>query len=88
MCAANLDLSVTSYSDGCKNKVQLCAGQLMNCDVLMLDEPTGHLDVEWLEHQVARGRAWTFSIPRKQKAHDCGREPVQESSLDRALLAE
>jgi len=33
-------------------KMQLCAAQLMNADVLMLDEPTGHLDVDnikWLE---------------------------------------
>ena len=32
--------------------MQLCAAQLMNCEVLMLDEPTGHLDVDnvrWLE---------------------------------------
>ena len=52
MCAANLELSVTSYSDGCKSKVQLCAGQLMNCDVLMFDEPNGYLEVDnikWLE---------------------------------------
>merc|ERR1712188_341983 len=31
---------------------QLCAAKLMNADVLMLDEPTGHLDVDnikWLE---------------------------------------
>jgi len=50
--AANLDLPVTSYSGGWKMKMQLCAAQLMNCDVLMLDEPTGHLDVDnikWLE---------------------------------------
>ena len=50
--AANLELPLTSYSGGWKMKVQLCAAQLMNCDVLMLDEPTGHLDVDnikWLE---------------------------------------
>jgi elongation factor 3 len=50
--AANLDNPVTSYSGGWKMKMQLCAAQLMNADVLMLDEPTGHLDVDnikWLE---------------------------------------
>merc|ERR1711871_1427910 len=50
--AANLEFPVTSYSGGWKMKMQLCAAQLMNCDVLMLDEPTGHLDVDnikWLE---------------------------------------
>merc|ERR1719329_1391941 len=50
--AANLDLPVTSYSGGWKMKMQLCAAKLMNADVLMLDEPTGHLDVDnikWLE---------------------------------------
>merc|ERR1711988_1881668 len=57
--AANLDLPVTSYSGGWKMKMQLCAAQLMNADVLMLDEPTGHLDVDniaWLE-------AWLESFP-------------------------
>ena len=44
--AANLEMPVTSYSGGWKMKVQLCAAQLTNCDVLMLDEPTGHLDVD------------------------------------------
>merc|ERR1719399_1714634 len=50
--AANLEFPVTSYSGGWKMKMRLCAAQLMNCDVLMLDEPTGHLDVDnikWLE---------------------------------------
>jgi len=40
-------------------KMQLCAAQLMNADVLMLDEPTGHLDVDnikWLE-------GWLESFP-------------------------
>merc|ERR1711861_86804 len=50
--AANLENPVTSYSGGWKMKMQLCAAQLMNADILMLDEPTGHLDVDnikWLE---------------------------------------
>merc|ERR1711912_145332 len=50
--AANLENPVTSYSGGWKMKMQLCAAQLMHGDVLMLDEPTGHLDVDnikWLE---------------------------------------
>merc|ERR1711920_554988 len=51
--AAHLENPVTSYSGGWKMKMQLCAAQLMNADVLMLDEPTGHLDVDnilWLEN--------------------------------------
>merc|ERR1712125_129046 len=50
--AANLENPVTTYSGGWKMKMQLCAAQLMHGDVLMLDEPTGHLDVDnikWLE---------------------------------------
>merc|ERR1712070_84158 len=58
-CAANLENPVTTYSGGWKMKMQLCAAQLMNADVLMLDEPTGHLDVDnikWLED-------WLESFP-------------------------
>merc|ERR1712190_82046 len=57
--AANLENPVTTYSGGWKMKMQLCAAQLMNADVLMLDEPTGHLDVDnikWLED-------WLESFP-------------------------
>merc|ERR1712176_1743849 len=57
--AANLENPVTSYSGGWKMKMQLIAAQLMNADVLMLDEPTGHLDVDniaWLEK-------WLESFP-------------------------
>ena len=60
--AANLDLPVTSYSGGWKMKMQLCAAKLVNADVLMLDEPTGHLDVDnikWLEDWL---EAFTGSI--------------------------
>merc|ERR1719194_295405 len=58
-CAAHMDNPVTTYSGGWKMKMQLCAAKLMNADVLMLDEPTGHLDVnniKWLED-------WLESFP-------------------------
>jgi len=51
--AADMDMPVTSYSGGWKMKMQLCAASLINADILMLDEPTGHLDVtniEWLKN--------------------------------------
>merc|ERR1712193_359150 len=57
--AAHMDNPVTTYSGGWKMKMQLCAAKLMNADVLMLDEPTGHLDVDnikWLED-------WLESFP-------------------------
>merc|ERR1719195_2557757 len=44
--AADLEGGVTTYSGGWKMKMQLCAAQLMDADILMLDEPTGHLDVK------------------------------------------
>lgn len=50
--AADMNMPVTSYSGGWKMKMQLCAASLMNADILMLDEPTGHLDViniRWLK---------------------------------------
>lgn len=49
--AADPDGGVTTYSGGWKMKMQLVAAALLNADVLMLDEPTGHLDVDnqaWL----------------------------------------
>ena len=60
--AANLELPVTSYSGGWKMKMQLCAAQLMNADVLMLDEPTGHLDVDNIKWLEAWLEAFTGSI--------------------------
>jgi len=47
------DMPVTTYSGGWKVKMQLVAATLINADILMLDEPTGHLDVtniEWLKN--------------------------------------
>jgi len=61
-CAADSNMGVTTYSGGWKMKMQLCAATLMNADILMLDEPTGHLDVkniawikQWLKDFMAKG---------------------------------
>lgn len=55
-------MPVTTYSGGWKVKMQLCAATLMDADILMLDEPTGHLDVaniawikNWLRSFLAKG---------------------------------
>merc|ERR550514_102969 len=53
-CAADAAMGVWSYSGGWKMKMQLCAAQLVKADVLMLDEPTGHLDVT----NIAWLRGW------------------------------
>jgi len=57
--AADPDMGVTSYSGGWKMKMQLVAAALMNADVLMLDEPTGHLDVD----NIAWLRKWLSEFP-------------------------
>merc|ERR1719482_2630314 len=54
--AADANMPMTTYSGGWKMKMQLCAATLMNADILMLDEPTGHLDVKniaWLQDWLA-----------------------------------
>ena len=60
--AADMGMGVTTYSGGWKVKMQLCAATLMNADILMLDEPTGHLDVtniawikNWLKEFINKG---------------------------------
>lgn len=60
--AADMEMGVTTYSGGWKMKMQLCAATLMNADILMLDEPTGHLDVtniawikRWLSDFISNG---------------------------------
>ena len=62
---ANLDWPVTCYPAGWKMKMQHCADQPMNCDELMLDEPTGHLGVDkfkWLEPSNEMMR-FTLPVP-------------------------
>ena len=49
-------MPITSLSGGWKMKMQLCAATLMNADILMLDEPTGHLDVTniaWIKNWLS-----------------------------------
>lgn len=60
--AADMGMGITTYSGGWKVKMQLCAATLMNADILMLDEPTGHLDVtniawikNWLKEFMDNG---------------------------------
>ncbi|MBI95831.1 hypothetical protein CL656_01650 [bacterium] len=60
--AADANMGVTTYSGGWKVKMQLCAATLMNADILMLDEPTGHLDTtniawikNWLKNFISKG---------------------------------
>ena len=63
--AADAEMGVTTYSGGWKMKMQLCAATLMDADILMLDEPTGHLDVtniQWLKDFLSDFRAKGGSI--------------------------
>jgi len=60
--AADAAMKMTTYSGGWKVKMQLCAATLVKADVLMLDEPTGHLDVkniawimDWLKNFMKSG---------------------------------
>merc|ERR1712166_64890 len=50
--AADMCNPITTYSGGWKVKMQLACAQLINADILMIDDPTGHLDVknqEWVK---------------------------------------
>merc|ERR1712178_273004 len=51
--AADMANPITTYSGGWKVKMQLACAQLINADILMIDDPTGHLDVkniEWVKN--------------------------------------
>ena len=50
--AADMHNPITTYSGGWKVKMQLCCAKLVNSDIIMLDEPTGHMDVknvQWMK---------------------------------------
>jgi elongation factor 3 len=54
--AANMCNPITTYSGGWKVKMQLACAKLIEADILMLDEPTGHLDVKniiWMKQWLA-----------------------------------
>merc|ERR1711937_360055 len=57
--AADMSNPITTYSGGGKVKMQLACAQLINADILMIDDPTGHLDVkniQWVKN-------WLGSFP-------------------------
>merc|ERR1712166_1692354 len=47
--AADMNNPITTYSGGWKVKMQLACAHLINADILMIDDPTGHLDVKNIE---------------------------------------
>merc|ERR1711874_847369 len=47
--AADMNNPITTYSGGWKVKMQLACAQLINADILMIDDPTGHLDVKSIQ---------------------------------------
>merc|ERR1711990_975106 len=51
--AADMNNPITTYSGGWKVKMQLACAYLINADILMIDDPTGHMDVknvEWVKN--------------------------------------
>merc|ERR1719313_601630 len=64
--AANMINPITTYSGGWKVKMQLACAKLIDADILMLDEPTGHLDVKniaWMRTGWATFRAPSSPLP-------------------------
>merc|ERR1719359_2110686 len=53
LAAADMNNPITTYSGGWKFKMQLACAQIINADILMIDDPTGHLDVkniQWVKN--------------------------------------
>merc|ERR1719379_1721917 len=57
--AADMNNPITTYSGGWKVKMQLACAQLINADILMIDDPTGHLDVK----NIAWVKEWLGNFP-------------------------
>merc|ERR1712084_57939 len=47
--AADMCNPITTYSGGWKVKMQLACAKLIEADILMIDDPTGHLDVKKIQ---------------------------------------
>merc|ERR1712151_1089554 len=57
--AADMNNPITTYSGGWKVKMQLACAQLINADILMIDDPTGHLDAK----NIAWVKDWLGNFP-------------------------
>merc|ERR550514_1609639 len=57
--AADMNNPITTYSGGWKVKMQLACAQLINADILMIDDPTSHLDVK----NIAWMKEWLGAFP-------------------------
>jgi len=57
--AADMCNPITTYSGGWKVKMQLACAQLINADILMIDDPTGHLDVK----NIQWVKSWLGGFP-------------------------
>ena len=57
--AADMCNPITTYSGGWKVKMQLACAQLINADILMIDDPTGHLDVK----NIVWVKQWLGNFP-------------------------
>jgi len=57
--AADMDNPITTYSGGWKVKMQLTCAQLVDADILMIDDPTGHMDVK----NVMWVKNWLTNFP-------------------------
>jgi len=54
--AADMNNPITTYSGGWKVKMQLACAYLVNADILMIDDPTGHMDVknvQWVKNWLS-----------------------------------
>jgi len=72
--AANMCNPITTYSGGWKVKMQLACALLINADILMLDEPTGHLDVK----NIAWMKNWLANFPGSIVATSANSEFLDE----------
>jgi elongation factor 3 len=59
LAAADMNNPITTYSGGWKFKMQLACAQIIKADILMVDNPTAHLDVK----NVQWVKDWLSNFP-------------------------